>query len=93
MSNSNLNQDVKIPYIILYTKTGCPWGTQVINFLTGLNIPFEERNMLENDAYRIEAMEKSGQWKCPTLDINGHILSDSDVVQIETYLKSINVLN
>ena len=48
--------------------------------------------MTENDAYRLEAIDKSGQWKCPTLDIEGHILADSDATQIETYLVSIGVL-
>lgn len=83
---------MKIPHIILYTKTGCPWGTQAIRFLEEKNIPFEERNMTENDAYRLEAIDKSGQWKCPTLDIEGHILADSDSKQIESYLVSIGAL-
>jgi glutaredoxin 3 len=89
---STLSTIVKTPHIILYTKTGCPWGTQAIDFLDGKYIPFEERNMTENDAYRLEAIDKSGQWKCPTLDIEGHILADSDAKQIETYLVSIGVL-
>ena len=83
---------MKIPHIILYTKTGCHWGAQAILFLDEKHIPFEERNMTENDAYRREAIEKSGQWKCPTLDIAGHILADSDAKQIESYLVSIGVL-
>lgn len=83
---------MKIPHIILYTKTGCPWGMQAIRFLDEKHIPFEERNMTENDAHRLEAIEKSGQWKCPTLDIEGHILADSDAKQIESYLVSIGVL-
>lgn len=89
---SKLKPIMKIPHIILYTKTGCPWGTQAIDFLNGKHIPFEERNMTENDVYRLEAIDKSGQWKCPTLDIDGHILADSDARQIEDYLVSIGVL-
>jgi glutaredoxin len=80
------------PKIIVYTKTGCPWGKQVIDFLNSKHIPFEERNMTENDSYRIEAIEKSGQWKCPTLDIEGYILPDSDAGQVEQYLTSLHVL-
>lgn len=78
--------------IILYTKTGCPWGVEVINFLKSKNVPFEERNMTENEKYKEEAIAKSGQFKCPTLDIDGHILADSDAKQVEEYLRSIALL-
>ena len=45
--------------------------------------------MTEVESYRLEAIDKSGQWKCPTLDIEGHILPDSDAKQVEQYLISI----
>lgn len=78
--------------IILYTKSGCHWGQEVIDFLDSKNIPFEERNMTNSEAFKQEAIEKSGQWKCPTLDIDGHILANSDAEQVENYLKEIKVL-
>lgn len=89
---TTLNTNIKMPNIILYTKTGCPWGKQVIDFLNEKQIPFEERNMTEVESYRLEAIDKSGQWKCPTLDIEGHILPDSDAKQVEQYLISIKIL-
>ncbi len=78
--------------IILYTKTRCPWGIEVVDFLKSHSIPFEERNMTENEKYKEEAILKSGQFKCPTLDIDGHILADSDAKQVEEYLKTIGRL-
>ena len=72
--------------IILYTKTGCPWGKEVIELLQGHHIDFEERNMTEHEEYAQEAIAKSGICKCPTLDIDGEILTDSDVEQVETFL-------
>ncbi|MBI1754668.1 hypothetical protein HYR65_00090 [Candidatus Azambacteria bacterium] len=57
-----------------------------MDFLTKRGIVFEERNMLEHPEYQKEALDKSGQWKSPTLDIDGHILPDSDAVQVEEYL-------
>lgn len=86
-------QDSKYtPHIIVYTKTGCPWGIQVLHFLQSNHIPFEERNMTENETYRLEAIQKTGQFKCPTVDIEGHMLPDSDAKQVEAYLTSIGVL-
>jgi glutaredoxin len=79
------------PKIIVYTKTGCPWGTQVLNFLKEKGLEFEDRNMTDNDNYRLEAIEKAGQWKCPTIDIDGHMLPDSDAKQLGEYLKSIGL--
>ncbi len=78
--------------IIVYTKTGCPWGIEVIDFLNSKNIPFIEKDMFGNPDFKDECISKSGQWKCPTLDINGHILADSDANQVEEYLKSISKL-
>ncbi len=82
----------KFPSIIVYTKTGCGWGIEVIEFLEENKIPFEERDMYENDEYRLEAIKKTGQWKCPTLDIDGHMLKNSDAEEVEEYLISIGVL-
>jgi glutaredoxin len=79
--------------IIVYTKTGCPWRKNVLDFLNAQKIQFEERDMLKNEKYKKEAIEKSGRSVCPTLDIDGHILPDTDAKQVEEYLKSINVLN
>ncbi|HYC34464.1 MAG TPA: glutaredoxin family protein [Candidatus Paceibacterota bacterium] len=80
------------PNIIVYTKTGCPWRDEVLDFLEETGVSFEERNMSENNEFRKEAIEKSGVAICPTLDIDGHILADSDAAEVRSYLKSIGVL-
>ncbi len=92
MNNTSIQFAMNKPHIIVYTKTGCPWGTQVLDFLKSNNLPFEERNMNDNDSYRVEAIEKTGQWKCPTIDIDGHMLADSDADQLKEYLTKIEAL-
>ncbi len=74
--------------IILYTKTGCPWCAEVLEFLRDNTIPFEEREVTTNKIYYDELVKKSGQNKTPTLDIDGYILADSDKDQVTKYLKS-----
>jgi glutaredoxin 3 len=74
--------------IILYTKTGCPWCQGVMEFLNEKGIAYEERDTRKKPDYFREMLEKSGQEKAPTLDIDGYILSDSDKDQVEAYLKS-----
>lgn len=75
--------------IILYTKRGCPWCNDVIDYLQREHIPFEEREVLSNEVYFKEMVAKSGQTKAPTLDIDGVILKDSDVDQVRAYLASV----
>lgn len=76
--------------IIIYTKTGCPWGLEALDFLKTHDLPFEERNMTENESFKEEAIKKSGVFKCPTFDIDGHILADSSAKELEEYLNTKN---
>lgn len=76
--------------IIFYSKTGCPWGDEVRDLLTSKNTPFEEREMYSQPEFKEECIAKSGQWKCPTLDIDGHILADTDAKAVEEYLATYN---
>lgn len=73
--------------IILYTKKGCPWCRGVLDLFAQKGVKYEEREVLSNKAYFDELVAKSGQTKTPTLDIDGHILADSDKEQVAAYLK------
>lgn len=72
--------------LIVYTKTGCPWCAEVLDFLRYKKIAFEERNVLENPNYMQELVEKSAQDKTPTLDLDGKILADTDVEAVVKFL-------
>ena len=73
--------------IIFYSKTGCPWGDEVRDLLVSKNISFDERDMRKDPKYMDECIAKTGQSKCPTLDIDRHILADSDAKTVAEYLK------
>ncbi len=73
--------------IIIYTKTGCPWCEGALELLNEKGIAYEEREVRGNQEYFDEMVKKSGQSKAPTLDIDGHILADTDRDQIAAYLK------
>lgn len=74
-------------HIIVYVKTGCPWCIGVTNMLKEKGVQYEERNVTESKVFMDEMMQKSGQTKAPTLDIDGHILADSDKDQVAAYLQ------
>jgi monothiol glutaredoxin len=73
--------------IILYTKKGCPWCEDVLELFAEKKVVFEEREVTGSSEYFDEMFIKSGQKKAPTLDIDGHILADSDRAQVAEYLK------
>lgn len=77
-------------HIIIYTKTGCPWGIEALAYLRKNKLSFEERNMTENESFKEEALRKSGVFKCPTFDIDGVILGDSSAEELDTFLKENN---
>ncbi|MSR71252.1 MAG: glutaredoxin [Candidatus Taylorbacteria bacterium] len=77
--------------IIMYTKTGCPWCKGAIDLLNSKGVTFEEREVRGNAIFYKELVDKSGQEKTPTLDIDGEILADVDADQIAEYMKGKNI--
>lgn len=77
--------------IIIYTKTGCPWSAQVMEYLKRNTLPFEERNMTEHPEFRKEAEEKTGQSKSPTLDIDGVMLPNVGVQEVAEALTNLRL--
>ncbi len=71
---------------IVYLKAGCPWALAVTRLLTQRQIPFEERDIIANKEFAREVEAKSGQSKSPTLDIDGEIIPDAGVEDVEEYL-------
>lgn len=76
---------------ILYVKTGCPWCTEVANFLSEHGIGFREKNVNQDAAAAAEMMRKSKQTKAPTLDWHGRILADFGVLELKPFLHEQNV--
>lgn len=78
--------------IVVYTKTSCPWCAEVLEFLRNKNVQFEEREVLKNPKFMEEMMQKSGQSKTPTLDIDGDILADTDAKAVEDFLRKKQII-
>ena len=78
--------------LIVYTKSGCPWCRAVVDFLHDKKVPFEEREVRGNKAYFDEMIQKSGQTKAPTLDLDGAILADAGVDEATAFLTEKGVL-
>jgi glutaredoxin 3 len=72
--------------IIVYTKTNCFWCEELIDFLEGHNVDFEERNTRENIEYFEEMKKLSGQTLAPTVVIDGVVYADTDKDEIKRIL-------
>jgi len=73
--------------ITLYTKTGCYWCVEVVNYLKQQGIQYDEV-IVSNDSNAMQAMiELSGQTKAPTMDYDGKVLADFGVEELIPFLK------
>ena len=78
--------------LIIYTKTGCPWCEEVLDFFDQNSIEYEEKEVISNSEFMEELKSKSGQSKAPTIDIDGEILADKDVGVVKDFLKQKGIL-
>ena len=75
---------------LVYTKRGCPWCEDLMVFLNGKNIPFEEREVRGDKKYFDEMFALSKQAFAPTVVLGGEVFADTDKNEIENVLISIN---
>ena len=54
--------------------------------LAKYSLPYTEKDIIQNPAFRWEMETKSGQPLSPCLEINGHMLADVSGEEVERYL-------
>lgn len=74
------------PKVIAYLKPSCGWSQGVRAVLRKYDLPFEDRDIINDPAQRQEMIEKSGQMLSPCVEVNGHLLADISGEEVETYL-------
>lgn len=52
------------------------------------DLPFEDKDIIQNPAFRWEMEQKSGQSLSPCVEINGRMLPDISGEEVEQYLKA-----
>jgi glutaredoxin len=76
------------PKVIAYLKPTCGWSQGVRAILNKYDLPFEDRDIINDPVQRQEMMDKSGQQLSPCVEIDGHMLADVSGAEVETYLLS-----
>ena len=74
------------PKIIAYLKPSCGWSQGVRAIMRKYELPFEDRDIINNSAQRQEMVEKSGQMLSPCVEINGQMLADVSGDEVEAFL-------
>ena len=77
---------MQTPEITAYLKTSCGWSAGVRAVLAKYNLPYTEKDIIQNPAFRWEMETKSGQPLSPCVEINGHMLPDVSGEEVERYL-------
>ena len=77
---------MQTPEITAYLKTSCGWSAGVRAVLAKYNLPYTEKDIIQNPAFRWEMETKSGQPLSPCVEINGHMLADVSGEEVERYL-------
>jgi monothiol glutaredoxin len=79
------------PKIIAYLKPTCGWSQGVRAVLRQYDLPYEDRDIINDPAQRQEMIERSGQMLSPCVEINGHMLADVSGEEVEAYLLANNL--
>ena len=74
------------PNIIAYLKPSCGWSQGVRAVLKKHDLPFEDRDIINDPVQRQEMIEKSGQMLSPCVEINGTMLPDISGEEVEAYM-------
>ncbi len=72
--------------IKLYSKPLCGWCQDAKAYLKQRGLPFEDIDVGKDPAAYAEMQRLSGQTYVPTIVVDGKVLADFDVAQLESFL-------
>jgi len=74
------------PKIIAYLKPSCGWSMGVRAIMKKYDLPYEDRDIINDPLQRQEMIEKSGQMLSPCVEVNGRMLPDISGEEVEAFL-------
>ena len=77
---------METPKIIAYLKPTCGWSNGVRAVFKKYDLPYEDRDIINDPVQRQEMVEKSGQMLSPCVEINGQMLADISGEEVEAWL-------
>lgn len=80
------------PKIIAYLKPQCGWSNGVRAVLRKYDLPYEDRDIINDPTQRQEMIEKSGQMLSPCVEVDGQMLADISGEELEAWMLSRNIV-
>ena len=80
------------PKITAYLKTYCGWSEGIRAIFRKYDLPYEEKDIIKNPAFRWEMEQKSGQPMSPCVEINGTMLADISGEEVESWMLANDLL-
>jgi len=74
------------PKIVAYLKPSCGWSQGVRAIMRKYDLPYEDRDIINDPAQRQEMIEKTVQMLSPCVEINGRMLADVSGDEVEAFL-------
>ena len=74
------------PKIIAYMKPSCGWSEGVRAVMRKYDLPFEDRDIINDPEQRQEMIQKTGQMLQPSVEINGNMLANVSGDEVEAYM-------
>ena len=74
--------------IIAYMKPSCGWSNGVRSVMRKYDLPFEDRDIINDPTQRQEMMQKTNQTLQPCVEVDGKMLVDVSGEEVEAYLLS-----
>ena len=67
-------------------KPSCGWSNGVRSIMRKYDLPFEDRDIINDPEQRQEMIQKTNQALQPCVEINGKMLADVSGEEVEAYL-------
>ncbi len=80
------------PKIVAYLKPSCGWSQGVRAIMRKYDLPFEDRDIINDPVQRQEMIQKSGQMLSPCVEIDGKMLPDISGEEVESFLLANNLV-
>ena len=72
--------------ITTYMKPSCGWSNGVRSIMRKYDLPFDDRDIINNPEHRQEMILKTNQMLQPCVEIDGKMLADVSGEEVEAYL-------
>ena len=83
---------MKKPNIIAYMKPSCGWSNGVRSVMRKYELPFEDRDIINDSSQRQEMIQKTNQMLQPCVEVDGKMLVDVSGEEVEAYLLASNLI-